>query len=134
MQEEIWKDVPNYKGLYQVSSLGRVRSLKRKVIHYTGCYSVINGKILTQIGKTTRYLGVSLSLNGYRKTFRVHQLMAITFLNHEPNGHKLVVDHIDNNPLNNKLSNLQIVTHKHNLRKNSKNYKYKYDENGRIKN
>lgn len=52
-----------------------------------------------------------------KKERRIHQLMAITFLNHIPNGHKLVIDHIDGNKLNNSISNLQIVTNHQNLTK-----------------
>ena len=50
----------------------------------------------------------------------MHQIVAIAFLNHTPNGLKAVVDHIDNNPLNNELGNLQIITHRKNLSKDKK--------------
>ena len=48
------------------------------------------------------------------KPWTAHQLVAITFLNHVPNGYTIVVDHIDHDPLNNKLSNLQLITQREN--------------------
>ena len=50
----------------------------------------------------------------------VNQIMAIAFLSHKPCGHKIVVDHIDNNKLNNKLYNLQLITHRENISKDKK--------------
>ena len=63
------------------------------------------------------YLAVVLSTNGKRKTYHIHKLMAITYLNHTPSGHKLVVDHINNNRLDNRLVNLQIITNRENATK-----------------
>ena len=72
------------------------------------------------------YPTVALSKYGNGKKIRVHQLVAIAFLNHKPCGHKLVVDHIDNNRLNNSLKNLQIVTNRKNLSKDKKGGTSKY--------
>lgn len=112
MKEEIWRDVVGYKGCYQVSDLGNIRSLDR--IDYTG--RRLKGRILKP-AIACGYLVVNLSLNGKVKTLKVHQLVAITFLNHKPCGHKLVIDHIDNNKLNNSLENLQIITQRENSSK-----------------
>ncbi len=60
---------------------------------------------------------VRLYKNKIGKTFRTHQLIAMAFLNHVPNGHKLVVDHIDNDKLNNKANNLQLVSQRKNASK-----------------
>ena len=103
---EVFKDIPGYEGMYQVSNLGRVKSFK------------LNGeKILKQGIGGNGYFLVNLCNEGKRKNVNVHQLVAITFLNHTPDGYKLVVDHIDNNPLNNRLENLQLVTARYNLSK-----------------
>jgi hypothetical protein len=106
--EEIWKDIPVYEGIYQVSNLGRIKSLK------FGKEKILNGWI-----RRDGYIAVNLMYNK-RKTYRLHQLIAITFLNHKPNGHKIVVDHIDNNKLNNRLDNLQLVSQRFNSSKDRK--------------
>ena len=120
MQKEIWKDVPVYEGSYQVSNLGRVKSLDRKVRNNKGWF-IRKGKVLKAGVANTGYEIVALSINDKKKSFNIHQLVAIAFLNHTPNGYNgLIVDHIDNNPLNNNLNNLQLVTVRHNLSKDKK--------------
>ena len=104
MQKEIWKDVVSYEKHYQVSSYGRVKSLDR--VNVRG--HKIKGKMLNPAYDGRGYLMVGLSLNGNQKSRKVHQLVAEAFLNHVPNGYGLLVDHIDNNKLNNNLSNLQV--------------------------
>lgn len=110
---EIWKPIPNYNLKYEVSSFGRVKSLKRKVNSglLNSGYRTVKERILSQCGKPNHYLKVSLS----GKSFSVHQLVAMAFLNHKPCGFKLVVDHIDGNKTNNNVSNLRIVTTRENL-------------------
>ncbi|MCP4354353.1 MAG: hypothetical protein GY793_01730 [Proteobacteria bacterium] len=124
--KEIFKDIPNYEGLYQISNLGRVKSLKR--ISFSkrhNKYRTISERMLKQ-SISGRYKIVALNNCGKLKSFRVHQLVAIKFLNHKPNRCKLVVDHIDNNPLNNNVSNLQIITNRENTSKDRKNGTSKY--------
>ena len=114
MEKEIWKDIPEYEGLYQVSNLGRVKSLKFK-----------KEKIL-KFGTALKYYMVCLCKNGKSKGIYVHQLVAITFLKHQQCGHKLVIDHINNNQKDNRLENLQIVTQRENSCKKQGNYSSKY--------
>lgn len=118
MTSEVFKDIPNYEGIYQISNLGRVKSLERKRHNKCG---VVKSRILKQIlsGKKCRqYYCVNLYCDGRRKSFKVHLLMSVTFLNHKPNGcDGLVVDHIDNNSLNNNLNNLQLITFRENTTK-----------------
>ena len=112
--EEIWKDIPNYEGYYQVSNLGRVKSLKRYV-KFMHCNKLINERILKGGIGSRGYLVVILSKDKKPKTFEVHKLVAIAFLGHKPCGYKRVVNHIDNNPVNNKASNLEIVSQRENV-------------------
>jgi hypothetical protein len=129
MQEkEIWKDVVGYEGLYQVSNLGRVKSLDRIVID-SGKYDRIRkfrGLVLKPKINKQGYYTVNLSKNNKKKTFKMHQLVAIYYLNHTPCGHDLVVDHIDNNALNNYYKNLRIVTQRRNTHNQSVIYSSKY--------
>lgn len=117
---EVWKDIKGYDN-YQVSNYGSVRSLDRMVNNKHGTLTFRKGKILKGTPTVFGYLTVSLHRNSKKITTAIHKLVAIAFLNHTPNGHKLVVDHIDNNSLNNKLDNLQIITQRENVCKDRKN-------------
>ena len=98
--EEEWRDIKGYEGLYQVSNLGRVKSLDRYVINKSNKQQYYNGKILT------------LSKNNSQKTIPVHILVAKTFI---PNPEsKPEVNHIDGNKTNNCVSNLEWVTRSEN--------------------
>lgn len=111
---EIWKDIKGYKGYYQVSSLGRVKSLSR----YRPAYINNNNKILLKekILKPTIYTNgyeyVSLSKNGERKNYMVHRLVAETFLDNPDN--LSCVNHKDENKLNNQVNNLEWCSYKYN--------------------
>lgn len=109
---EIYKDIKDYEGLYQISNLGNVKSLKGKKEKILKPY--LSGT------KNKQYLAVKLYKNNKAKNYMMHKLVAIAFLNHIPNGHKVVVDHLDNNKLNNTLSNLRLVTNRENLSKDKR--------------
>ena len=114
MVKEEWKVVKGFED-YEISNLGRIKSLKFD-----------KEKILNPGKNISGYNMVSLSFNNNKKTISVHQLVAITFLNHTPCGYKLVIDHIDNDKSNNKVENLQIVTHRFNTYKIQGKYSSKY--------
>lgn len=105
---EIWKDIPGYEGMYQVSSLGRVKSLPRQVWSPNNhTYMNWPGRILKpgKQGRRVKYLGVSLCKNGTAKRFLVHRLVAVAFL---PNPDNLPwINHKDLNGLNNCVDNLE---------------------------
>ncbi len=120
MENEVWKDIPNYEGLYQASNLGNIKSLPKKWISGKNLIKQHNGCLIKQrVPKSISYYVVSLRLNNKAKTYTVHQLVAMAFLNHIPCGHKLVVDHINNDKLDNRAENLQIVTSRFNLNKST---------------
>jgi hypothetical protein len=123
MKNEIWRDIPGYENLYKVSSFGRVCSLDR--VCNKG--RKIKGAVLKP-SLSSNYYKVMFSKVGIKKTFRVHILVAMGFLGHViGNGTAgLVVDHIDNNPINNRLDNLQIITNRENLSKDKKGGSSKY--------
>ncbi len=120
MKEE-FRYIEGYEGLYQVSNLGRVKSLSR--LRTNGGW--IKERIL-KAGVAKGYKIVVLFKGGKRKCIKVHKLVAMTFLKHKPCGLKEVVDHIDNDKLNNRLDNLQLITNRENLSKDKKNGSSKY--------
>lgn len=113
---EEWKAIAGYEGLYEASSLGRIRSVERIVQAVRGGTSFMmrwKSVILKQsYGKPRRYRLVTLSRESVEKKFRVHRLVAIAFL---PNQSRLPdVDHIDGNKDNNSVQNLEWVTKREN--------------------
>lgn len=114
--EEIWKDVIGYEGIYQVSSFGNVKSLSR-LINCNGGKFLTKERILKCKNDTGNYKLVSLCKNNIKETKFVHKLVASAFLNHEPCGYNLVVNHIDFDKFNNRLDNLEIVTSRINCNK-----------------
>lgn len=113
---EIWKDVPDYNGMYQVSNFGNVKSLKFG-----------RERILKYNIEAYGYHYVVLCKNNKTKNFKIHHLIAITFLNHILNGkNNIVVDHINNIRSDNRLDNLQIITQRENVSKDIKNKTSKY--------
>tara|TARA_R110000787_G_scaffold67113_2_gene150393 strand:- start:2342 stop:2857 length:516 start_codon:yes stop_codon:yes gene_type:complete len=109
---EVWKDIPEFE-VYQVSNLGNVRNKNFRRTRKTQT-------LLKHINNRGRYT-LNLYKNGVRYSNRnISVLMAKAFLNHKPCGHKLVVDHINNNRLNDRLYNLQVITHRLNLTKDKK--------------
>ena len=110
--EEIWKPVPGYEGLYEVSNLGRVRSVNRYVKSKGESYWLRKGKMLSPAKDKNGYLKVNLSCNGKNNIIRVHRLVAQAFL---PNPDNLLeVNHKDEDKTNNRVENLEWCTAKYN--------------------
>ena len=115
---EIWKPVKDYEGLYEVSNLGRVKSLNYRKTKQVRCLSATyNAK---------GYLQVLLCNNGKKQTRTVHLIVAESFLNHTRCGMFLVVDHINNVRNDNRVENLQVITNRENSYKKQGKYASKY--------
>ena len=124
---EEWREVRGYEGLYEVSDMGRVRSLDR-VVHLSensvrpACDSLRKGRILKP-EKDTRggYMIVNLSKDGSVKKKKIHRLVMEAFVGECPEGYQ--VNHLDENPENNALLNLEYVTCKENINYGSRTEK-----------
>lgn len=104
LNKHIWEDIPNYKGLYKINQKGEIINAQRD-------------KPLNPYISKKGYLNTKLSKNNKKRTYGVHQLMAMTFLNHIPCKMKLVINHINLNKLDNRLENLEIITNRENTTK-----------------
>ena len=127
--EEIWKDIEGYEGLYQVSNLGRVRSLDRIIPSKLKNNNFVKkkGKIIQLRKKKDGYVQVKLKKDGSQKLMSVHRLVAKAFIDN-PNNYE-IVNHKDNNPENNNEKNLEWCTQSYNIKysynqKRSKSPKY----------
>ena len=109
---EEWRDVEGYEGIYQISNYGRVKSFQKNQV-----------KILKPYLHTGGYLGIGL---GRQKKFKIHRLVAATFLDNPLNLTE--VDHIHGNKMDNYFKNLEWVTLKENKRRAFKNRLYPLGE------
>jgi hypothetical protein len=110
--QEIWKDIKGYEGRYQISNLGRVKSLTKSI--WNGYTFRIKDEFILKGGKDKKgYLYVILSKDGIKSIYKIHRLVAQFFIPNPEN--KLEVNHIDGNKLNNSVNNLEWCTHQENI-------------------
>jgi hypothetical protein len=109
---EEWRDIPGYEGRYQASSLGRIRSLDRRVNICHGATRLMKGRVLRPAGqKRDPHLRVVL---GHKASGSlVHKLVALAFLGPCPDGQE--VRHLDGDPLNNRVDNLEYGSRTENI-------------------
>ena len=117
MEKEEWKPINDFEGFYEVSNFGRVRSLDRFVLcpNQYGKDAMYRrkGKVLKFALHRDNYWLVTLHKNSTKKTFLVHRLVASAFI---PNPDNLIeINHIDENKLNNHVSNLEWTTRMQNV-------------------
>jgi len=123
IQEEVWRDVPNFVKLYQASNLGRIKSLSRPMVK--GNVRFISKDKILKPYHNKGCLAIRFSdEKGCKKEFKMHKLMVFVFMGIELKGYEKIIDHRDNSYTNNTIFNLQIITQRKNASKD-KNFETK---------
>lgn len=107
-----WKSIPGYEGDYEVSDTGLVRTSEGKTTHSKrwDTERKWEPRILKEKNRSGRDVRVDLWKDGKPKSFLVHRLVALAFLDEPPQG-KMSINHIDGNPRNNEVANLEWCDH-----------------------
>lgn len=108
---EVWKDIIGFKGYYQVSNRGNVRSLTRMINHKNGKRRIYKGAVMSPF--KGEYLQINLCKYAKYTEFKIHALVCSAFIGKRPNGQN--VNHKDGKKYNNNLYNLEYTTPKQNM-------------------
>lgn len=109
---ERWVDIKGYENRYQISNLGRIKSLQRETRNRNGKY-IIEEKIMKPMVARNGYLIACLWKNNKQRKFVVHRLVAQAFLGNPQNYKE--INHIDEDKTNNRVENLEWCSHKYNM-------------------
>lgn len=113
LSQEYWRDIPQWEGFYQASTLGRIRSIDRWVDQNGMKPRFYRGLILSAVSDKDGYLRVSLHKSGYSQMFTIHRLVALSFISN-PNNYS-EINHKDEIKTNNRVDNLEWCTVEYNL-------------------
>ena len=116
---EEWRDVEGYEGIYQVSNMGRIRSLDRQILSHHNCKISIKGRIISPAKCVSGYEEAHLYKNGIRRALLLHRIVAKAFI---PNPNNFPeVNHKDENIQNNCVENLEWCDSKYNANYGTRN-------------
>ena len=125
IEAEIWRNIKGFGEAYQISSMGRVRSVDRVINLTNGKQRHVSGHLITSHDNGLGYRQVNLMDADHKlHAMLVHRLVLSAFINISDNEASMAklsdVDHIDNDRTNNRLNNLRLISHADNLRKASR--------------
>lgn len=128
---EEWKDIPGYEGFYKASSLGRVISLHRVIIRKTGAQQTMQPILIRSNDGSSGYHYITLCKYGHKKKLPIHRVIAFAFLDNPDN--KPIIDHINGNKEDNRVSNLRWATYSENMKNENTVQKFRltFSEKGR---
>ena len=112
MENEVWKDIPNYEGIYKVSNIGRIKMLERNIVDSWG-RKVHKKEHILKPRTGNRYYMIALYKNRKREDLLIHRIVAETFIPNPEN--KPFINHKDENCFNNSVENLMWCTQKENM-------------------
>lgn len=127
--EEIWKEVEGFEGYYEVSNLGRFRSMDRIVEFKDGRKHFYKSKMLQGSISSYGYIEVKLCRNNKAISIGLHRLVAKTFIPRDDYD-ELEVNHINYDRSDNRVENLEWITHKDNVHHSSDKGRYKGNSSG----
>lgn len=111
---EVWKEIPDYNGLYYASNTGKIKSIDRMIRFKNNKLRLHKGRELKQFKSKWGYLYVVITINNKEYKEKVHRLVAKAFIPNPKN--KLQVNHIDCNKENNNVDNLEWCTPSENMK------------------
>ncbi len=121
--KEVWKDIPELKG-YETSNTGNVRSKDRLVLNKrTNKFHSLKGKEIKKFKNKQGYYRATLSIDGIAKTYLVHKIVWEAF--NGPISDGMEINHINEDKTDNRIENLELVTHKENLNWGTRNERVK---------
>jgi hypothetical protein len=129
-EDEVWKDIPNYEGYYQVSNYGRIKSLKREVQTERNYLLQIPKEMILKARCDSGYSRYEFCKDGVHKKTSAHRMEALAFIQNTED--KPFIDHIDGNKMNNCLYNLRWCTASENMRNEITVQKLSEASKGRI--
>ena len=131
LMPELWREIPGWEGLYEVSRLGEVRGLPKQIKNNLGVSRYWKARQLQRFSSPSGYQVVNLSCEGFNQQRKVHQLVLEAFVGPRSDGQQC--RHLDNDPANNKLENLVWGSAKENGKDKSAHGAAKGDRNPKAK-
>lgn len=119
MEEELFIDIKDYEGLYKINKKGEILSCNNNII------------LKYNLSGEKRYYTIRLCKDGIQKSFTLHRLLALHFIQNNDEENQTYVDHIDRNKLNNNLNNLRWTTPSGNSRNRKRKGGISYQQNNK---